>query len=120
MSNKLYISNLSYQVDESILRDACGPFGAVTDVHIPVDRETGRARGFAFVTLESAAAAEAAIQALNGSMLEGRSIRVTIARPRADESPSGAPGAAPAAPGKRNFGPDRKAGAFAARYRNKR
>jgi RNA recognition motif-containing protein len=82
MGNRLYVGNLSFNTGSDALRDAFAKFGEVTDVHIVTDRETGRARGFGFVTMGTSAAAEAAIAGMNGSTLEGRPLRVNEAEER--------------------------------------
>ncbi|HTD85673.1 MAG TPA: RNA-binding protein [Candidatus Binatia bacterium] len=82
METKLYVGNLSYDVTKTDLEDAFGQHGPVQDVHVVTDRVTGRARGFAFVTMETTEAAEAAIGALNGADWHGRALTVNEARPR--------------------------------------
>jgi len=82
MGNRLYVGNLSYQATSESLRDAFSACGEVTDVHIVQDRETGQSRGFAFVTMDSDAAATKAISTLNGSSLDGRQLRVSEAEER--------------------------------------
>jgi RNA recognition motif-containing protein len=82
MGSKLYVGNLSYDATEKDLRDAFGGSGTVSDVAIVMDRDTGRPRGFAFVTMGSAAEAQAAIAALNGKMLQGRTLKVSEAQDR--------------------------------------
>jgi RNA recognition motif-containing protein len=79
---KLYVGNLSYDTTENDLRDAFAPFGTVTEVALPRDRDTDRPRGFAFVSMSNSAEAQAAIKALNGQMLAGRSIKVTDMKER--------------------------------------
>lgn len=83
MNNRLYVGNLSFDVTTDSLRDCFAEFGAVTDTHVVKDRETGRARGFAFVTMTTPDEATHAVAQLNGSMFEGRSLRVNIAEERA-------------------------------------
>lgn len=84
MGTKLYIGNLSYNTTEESLRAAFGADGrGVTEVSIITDRETGRPRGFAFVQMASPADAQAAISALDGQQLDGRTLRVSEARERA-------------------------------------
>jgi cold-inducible RNA-binding protein len=114
MSTKLYIANLSYNVSEADLRTAFESFGAITDIFIATDRETARPRGFAFVTYETAEAAQAAIAKMGGFELDGRALTVSEARPKEGSAPGGGGGA------NRNFGPDRRAGAFQARNSNNR
>jgi cold-inducible RNA-binding protein len=110
MNSKLYVGNMSFKTSEADLRDAFGKFGAVTDVYIASDRETGRPRGFAFVTMGTADEAKAAIEKMNGFDLDGRQLTVNEAKPK--ESMGGGGGG-----GGRNYSsPDRRAGAFNSRY----
>lgn len=108
MSSKLYVGNLSFNTTESDLRDAFGQFGTITDVHFPSDRDTGRPRGFAFITLGTAEEGKLAAERMNGVELDGRTLTVNEARPKEE------------AKGGRNFGPDRKPGAFHRRYNGRR
>lgn len=78
MNNKIYVGNLSYSVSEQDLRQLFEESGNISEVAIPQDRETGRARGFAFVTFESQDAAQKAVT-LNGKEFLGRSIKVNMA-----------------------------------------
>src|SRR5262245_56456424 len=87
METKLYVGNLSFSITKEDLQDAFSAHGIVTDVHVVTDKVSGRPRGFAFVTMDSKEAAEAAIQALNGSQWEGRALTVNEARPR-EERPA--------------------------------
>jgi cold-inducible RNA-binding protein len=82
MSTKLYVGNLTFDVQESDLRDLFTPHGPITEVNVVMDRVTGRARGFAFVTLATQEGTNAAIQALNGKEWKGRALTVNEARPR--------------------------------------
>lgn len=83
MGKKLYVGNLSYNTTEDELRDAFGQDGrAVEEVAIVMDRETGRPRGFAFVTMASDKDAQAAISALDGQAVGGRTLRVNEAMER--------------------------------------
>lgn len=75
---KLFIGNLPFSVDEGQLNELFAPFGSIESVAIPKDRETGRARGFAFVNYESAGSAQEALQ-LDGHEVDGRKIAVKIA-----------------------------------------
>jgi len=93
MSNsKLYVGNLSFNTTEDELRSAFSQFGSVTDLYVAMDKMTGRPRGFAFVTMNDKAQAEAAITALNGKDLNGRTISVSEARPREDRPRTGGGG----------------------------
>jgi len=87
-NNKLYVGNLAYSVRDQDLQDAFGAHGLVQSAKVMMDRETGRSKGFGFVEMGSDAEAQAAINALNGQPLAGRSIVVNVARPR-EERPAG-------------------------------
>ena len=82
METKLYVGNLSYDVTKTDLEDVFAQHGPVAEVHVVTDKITGKARGFAFVTMQTKENAEAAIQALNGSDWNGRAMTVNEARPR--------------------------------------
>jgi RNA recognition motif-containing protein len=82
MGNRVYVGNLSYDTTRESIETAFAAVGQVGEITIPTDRETGRTRGFAFVTMGSAQDANAAIEQLNGSMLDGRALRVNEARER--------------------------------------
>ena len=82
MQNRLYVGNLSYNTTADGLRAAFAECGNVDDAHVVTDRETGRARGFAFVTLGPDAAAQEAVTRLNGALLDGRALKVNIAEPK--------------------------------------
>jgi cold-inducible RNA-binding protein len=87
----LFVGNMSFQTTESDLRALFEPFGQITRVHVATDRETGRARGFAFVEMANDEEAAKAIAALDGKEVGGRNLKVNEARPRAERSgpPSG-------------------------------
>lgn len=82
MDAKLYVGNLSYNTTEESLRAAFSQAGTVVSVDMIKDRDTGRLKGFAFVTMSNQAEAENAIKLLNEKMVDNRAIRVNIARPR--------------------------------------
>lgn len=82
MDAKLYVGNLSYNTTEESLRAAFAKAGTVVSVEMIKDRDTGRMKGFAFVTMSNQAEAENAIKLLNEKMVDNRAIRVNIARPR--------------------------------------
>ena len=90
--NRLYVGNLSYNTGEEDLADAFSQFGTVENVHVVMDRETGRPRGFAFVEMSSDAEAQAAIEGMDGQTLDGRGLKVNIARPRESRGPGGGGG----------------------------
>ena len=79
---KIYVGNLSWNADESDLRDAFSAHGEVTSVQIITDRESGRSRGFAFVEMEIDAEAQEAISAVNNIEIDGRPVKVNEAKPR--------------------------------------
>jgi RNA recognition motif-containing protein len=82
MNNKLFVGNLSYNVEETALHELFAQHGAVVSAVIPKDRDTGRPRGFAFVEMEDQAAAEAAIRGLDGMQFAGREMKVSISQPK--------------------------------------
>ena len=82
MSTKLYLGNLSFDVTETDLRDVLSPHGPVNEINLITDKMTGRARGFAFATMNTEEGAQATIQALNGKDWNGRALTVNEARPR--------------------------------------
>lgn len=83
LGKKLYVGNLSYGVDNSMLEQQFGAHGSVQSAQIIIDRDTGRSKGFGFVEMGSDQEAQAAISALNGKELDGRAITVNEARPQA-------------------------------------
>ena len=85
----LYVGNLPHSTTESELRSAFEAHGAVDKVSIVTDRETGRARGFAFVEMTNASEADKAIAALNGTDLGGRTLTINEAKPKSDRPKSG-------------------------------
>lgn len=85
---KMYVGNLSYETTELDLRTLFGEHGDVADVHVPTDRETGRPRGFAFVTMDSKSSMVNAIKALDGHEHGGRRLKVNEARAREDRGGS--------------------------------
>ncbi len=92
MSTKLYVGNLSFDVIENDLQDLLSQHGPVTEVNVIMDKMTGRARGFAFVTMSTKEGADAAIQSLNGKEWKGRALTVNEARPREERSGGGGGG----------------------------
>ena len=80
---KLYVGNLPYQTKEEDLRELFSAHGAVEEIRVITDRETGRSKGFGFVTFAAASEAEAAVSALNGHNIGGRDLRVNIAHDKA-------------------------------------
>ena len=78
----IYVGNLAYEINQEDLNEVFNEYGSVERVHIPTDRETGQARGFAFVEMKSEANENKAIQILDGAEWMGRDIKVDKARPR--------------------------------------
>jgi hypothetical protein len=92
MGNKLYVGNLPFSSTDDSLRDVFGQVGTVTDVMIALDRQTGRSRGFGFVTFSTDEEAAAAVEKFHGTDLDGRTIQVNEARPREDRPRTGGGG----------------------------
>ena len=97
----LFVGNMSFQTTEADLTALFQPFGQIGRIHIVTDRETGRARGFAFVEMPNDAEAAKAIAALDGKELGGRNLKVNEARPKADRPRSGGGTRGSAGPGGR-------------------
>jgi len=85
----IYVGNLSYNTTDSSLQAAFEAFGEVTSAQVVMDRETARSRGFGFVVMPSDEEARAAMEALNGSDLDGRALNVNEARPRTERRSGG-------------------------------
>jgi cold-inducible RNA-binding protein len=92
MSNKLFVGNLSFNTTENDLQDAFTAFGTVTEANLMMDRATGRARGFGFVTMSTPDEAQKAIAGMNGKSIDGRALTVNLARPREERSGGGGGG----------------------------
>lgn len=86
MSSKLYVGNLSFQIDETSLQAMFAELGTVTSAKIIMDRDTGRSKGFGFVEMSSSSEAQAAIEKMNGQEVEGRALTVNEARPQEPRS----------------------------------
>ena len=104
MAKKLYVGNLSYQVDSSELEQLFGQHGQVLSAQVINDRDTGRSKGFGFVEMANDNEAEAAIQALNGQEHGGRALTVNEARPREDRGGGGGGGYGGGGGGRRGGG----------------
>lgn len=102
---KLYVGNLPFSATEDEIRALFEEFGGTVDLHIPLDRETGRPRGFAFVTLNSKEQGEAAIGSLDGQDMGGRALRISEAQERAPRGGGGGGGG-----DRRGGGGDRRGG----------
>ena len=89
MSNKLFVGNLSFNTTENDLQTAFAAHGTVTETNLMMDRETGRPRGFGFITMSSADEAQKAIAAMNGKEIEGRALTVNVAKPREERTGGG-------------------------------
>jgi RNA recognition motif-containing protein len=92
MNTRLYVGNLSFNTTADGVRAAFEQFGTVSDVHLVTDRETGRARGFAFVTMGTTEEAAKAMQAMDGQTLDGRPLRVNEAEQRQQRGGGGGGG----------------------------
>ena len=89
MSSKIYVGNLPYSVTDASLKSNFAEFGTVNSAKVMMDRETGNSKGFGFVEMASADMAQAAITGLHGMSVDGRTIVVSLARPREEGSGSG-------------------------------
>ncbi|KAL3507280.1 hypothetical protein ACH5RR_032662 [Cinchona calisaya] len=88
-SMKLFVGGLSYGTDESSLREAFSGFGEVVEARVITDRESGRSKGFGFVSFSSTESASSAVSAMDGQALHGRNIRVSYAQERTGGRPGG-------------------------------
>jgi RNA recognition motif-containing protein len=84
MGRKLFVGNLGFLVTDSDLRELFQQYGTVESAQVITDRDTGRSRGFGFVEMAKEHEAEAAIEALNGQQMKGRSLTVNEARPKSE------------------------------------
>ncbi len=89
---KIYVGNLSFRTTQQELEDLFTNYGSVQEAAVVTDRETGRSRGFGFITMPDDGEASAAIEALNGTEIEGRTLTVNEARPKTDRPRSGGGG----------------------------
>lgn len=78
----MYVGNLPFDTNEQDLRSLFDEYGAVTDVHIPIDRDSGQVRGFAFVTMDSRDSMDSAIKGLDSQDFHGRTLRINEAQER--------------------------------------
>ena len=85
----IYVGNLDYEIEQRDLTEVFAEYGTVKRVHLPIDRETGRKRGFAFVEMESETEEDEAISKLDGAEWMGRELRVNKARPREQKNSGG-------------------------------
>lgn len=82
MSANIYVGNLSFDTSTNQLQGLFAEFGEVTDAQVITDRDTGRSRGFGFVEMATTEAANNAISSLNGKEVDGRQLKVNVAKPR--------------------------------------
>ncbi|WP_290798927.1 RNA recognition motif domain-containing protein [Flavihumibacter sp. UBA7668] len=82
----IYVSNLSFNVEDEDLREFFAEYGEVTSARVIMDKFTNKSRGFGFVEMSDDEAAQKAISELDGGMVEGRAIRVTVAKPREERT----------------------------------
>ena len=83
----IFVGNMAYSTTEETLKNTFSAYGDVSSVRLVMDRDSGRAKGFGFVEMDNAGEAQAAIEALNGSSLDSRTIVVNEARPREERPP---------------------------------
>lgn len=88
MSNKLFVGNLSFNTTNNDLQDAFGAHGTVLEANVLMDRESGRSRGFGFVTMSTSEEAQTAINEMSGGDLDGRDLTVNLAKPREERGGS--------------------------------
>lgn len=88
MSQKIYVGNLGYSINDASLQAKFAQYGTVSSAKVIMDRDTGRSKGFGFVEMSTSAEAADAIQALNGTEFEGRNMNVTEAKPMAPRNNS--------------------------------
>ncbi|HOW82297.1 MAG TPA: RNA-binding protein [Spirochaetota bacterium] len=81
----IYAGNLSYKMTDEDLKQLFSPYGSVSESKIVIDRETGRSKGFGFVEMPNQAEGDEAIKQLNGKEIDGRNIKVNVAKPREDK-----------------------------------
>ncbi len=92
MNNKLFVGNLSWTTTDGVLQDAFSQFGTVVEAAVMMDKFTGKSRGFAFVTMSTDEEAAAAVKGMDLKEVDGREIRVNIARPKEDRAGGGGGG----------------------------
>jgi len=91
VSKKLFVGSLSWNTDDHGLREAFAPHGEITEATVITDRDSGRSRGFGFVTFADGEAADKALAALNQTELDGRTIKVDVAEERSRDRDRGGP-----------------------------
>jgi RNA recognition motif-containing protein len=104
MGKKIYVGNLAYGVSSSDLQQMFEPHGTVQSAQVIMDRDTGRSKGFGFVEMDSDQEAQAAITALNGQQIDGRTLTVNEARPREDRGGGGGGGGGGSRGGRSSYG----------------
>lgn len=107
--NKIYVGNLSYRTSEDQLAQAFAKFGQVSSTVIVIDRATNRSKGFGFITFDNAAAAQKAVEEMNGKEIDGRTVKVSIAKPPKEREGSGGGGGGRSG-GRSGFGGSRSGG----------
>lgn len=85
MNNKIYVGNLPFNQTAETIQDIFSQFGTITDKVVITDRETGRSKGFGFITFESQDSAEKAVKGMDGKEVSGRKIKVNIAHEKNDK-----------------------------------
>ena len=108
MGKKLYVGNLAYGVTDGALEQMFAAHGSVQSAQVIMDRDTGRSKGFGFVEMGSDQEAQAAIAALNGQQVDGRSLTVNEAKPREDRGGGGGRGGYGGGGGRGGYGGGRR------------
>ena len=95
MSNKIYVGSLSWNTNSETLKTAFQAYGEVTEANVIVDRDSGRSRGFGFVTFADSESAQSAITEMDGKDLDGRTIKVSFAKENSNRDRGGSGGGRP-------------------------
>jgi RNA recognition motif-containing protein len=91
-TNKLFVGNLSFTMNEADLQETFGAYGEITDITIPLDRDTKKSKGFGFITFKGADSAQNALKNLDGKEFGGRNLRISIANSKEERGGSGGGG----------------------------
>jgi cold-inducible RNA-binding protein len=114
----VFIGNLPFSTQKSELQEVFEKFGSITEIHIPVDRQTGKSRGFAFVTFETEEASQEALN-MNGQEMNGRTIKVHMAHGKKETAGGGAPRSGGFRSGGDRGGERRSGGGFGGGFRSR-
>lgn len=110
MTNKIYVGNLSYRTAEDQLAQHFSKFGQISSTVIVIDRATNRSKGFGFITFNDDSAAQMAVQEMNGKEIDGRTVKVSIAKPPKEREAGGVGGGRQGGRSSGGFGGGRREG----------